>query len=55
MPRKSPVKHHRFPTDIILCAMRWYLRYPSSYRDVVDPLEACGTAIDRSTVFLWVQ
>ena len=25
MPRKSPFKHHRFPRDIILCAVRWYL------------------------------
>lgn len=30
MARKSPFKHHRFPRDIILCAVRWYLRYPLS-------------------------
>ncbi|TDL79599.1 IS6 family transposase, partial [Meridianimarinicoccus aquatilis] len=36
MPRKSPFKHHRFPRDFILCAVRWYLRYPLSYQDVVD-------------------
>ena len=55
MPRKSPFKHHRFPREIILCAVRWYLRYPLSYQDVVDLLSERGIAIDRSTVFRWVQ
>jgi len=55
MPRKSPFKRHRFPREIILCAIRWYLRYPLSYQDVVDLLEERGIAVDRSTVFRWVQ
>ena len=55
MPRKTPFKHHRFPREIILCALRWYLRYPLSYQDVVDLLAERGIAIDRSTVFRWVQ
>lgn len=32
MPRKSLFKRHRFPRDIILFAVRWYLRYPLSYQ-----------------------
>ncbi len=55
MPRPSPFKHHRFPRDIILCAVRWYLRYPLSYRDVVDLLAERGITVDRSTVYRWVQ
>ncbi len=54
MPRKSPFKHHRFPRDIILCAVRWYLRYPLSYQDVVDLLAERGININRSTVYRWV-
>ncbi|WP_233494865.1 hypothetical protein [Ruegeria sp. A3M17] len=55
MPRRSPFKHHRFPREIILCAVRWYRRYPLSYQDVVDlPSERC-VEVDRSTVFCWVQ
>ncbi|SHF42768.1 DDE domain-containing protein [Litoreibacter ascidiaceicola] len=23
----SPFKHHRFPPDVILCAVRWYCRF----------------------------
>ncbi len=55
MPRKSPFKHHRFPLEIILRAVLWYLRFPLSYQDVVDLLEERGVDIDRSTVFRWVQ
>lgn len=55
MLRQSPFKHHRFPRAIILCAMRWYLRYPLSYQDVVDLLAERGITIDRSAVYRWVQ
>lgn len=55
MPRKSPFKHHRFPRDIILCTVCWYLRYPLSYQDVVDLLAERGITVDRSTVYRWVQ
>lgn len=55
MPRKSPFTHHRFPREIILCAVRWYLRYPLSYQDVVDLLAERNVAVDRSTVYRWVQ
>lgn len=34
--------------------MRWYLRYPLSYQDVVDLLAERGIRIDRSTVYRWV-
>ena len=43
MPSRSPSKHHRFPRDVILCAVRWYLRHPLSYQDVVD-LMACASS-----------
>jgi transposase, IS6 family len=55
MSRRSPFKHHRFPREIILCAVRWYLRYPLSYQDVVDLLAERGIAVDRSTLYRWVQ
>ncbi len=54
MPRKSLFKHHRFPREIILCAARWYLRYPLSYRNVVDLLAERGINVDRFTVYRWV-
>ena len=55
MRRKSPFKHHRFPCEIILCAVRWYLGYSLSYQDVVDLLAERGISVDRSSVYRWVQ
>ncbi|MEL7389112.1 MAG: IS6 family transposase [Pseudomonadota bacterium] len=55
MPCKSTFRHHRFPKEIILCAVRWYLRYPLSYQDVVDLLAERDVVVDRSTVYRWVQ
>ena len=54
MPRRSPFKHYRFPRDVILYAVRWYLRYPLSYQDVVDLMAERGIIVDRSTVYRWV-
>lgn len=46
-------KRHRFPSDIILCAVRWYLRYRLPYQDVVDLMAKRGIAVDRSTLYRW--
>ncbi|SMY09780.1 IS6 family transposase [Flavimaricola marinus] len=55
MPGKSLFKHHRFPRDIILCAVRWYLRYPLSFQDVVELPAERDVTFDRSTIHRWVQ
>lgn len=47
-------KRHRFPPQIILLAVRWYCRYPVSYRDVQDMLSERGIHVDRSTINRWV-
>lgn len=38
-----------------MCAVRWYLRYSLSYRDVRDLLAERGVSLDHSTVWRWVQ
>ena len=48
-------KWRHFQADIILCAVRWYLRYALSYRDVEELLEERGVRVDHTTVFRWVQ
>jgi len=40
---------------LILCAVRWYLRYSLSYRDVEEILEERGLEADHATVWRWVQ
>lgn len=51
----SLFKWRRFEADIILCAVRWYLRYALSYRDVEELLQERGVMVDHTTVFRWVQ
>src|SRR5712691_3749885 len=40
---------------LILCAVRWYLRYSLSLRDVEELLEERGLEADHTTVWRWVQ
>jgi transposase, IS6 family len=49
------LKWRHFEPDIILCAVRWYLRYALSYRDVEELPRECGVWVDHSTVSRWVQ
>src|SRR6202047_4696357 len=39
----------------ILCAVRWYLRYSLSLRDVEELLDERGLQADHTTVWRWVQ
>ena len=45
----------RFPPEIIVLALRWYLRYGLSYRDVEELLAERGIEVNHVTVFRWVQ
>jgi transposase-like protein len=37
----------RFPPEVISIAVRWYLRYSLSCRDVEELLAERGTTVDR--------
>ena len=45
----------RFPAEVILWAVRWYLRFPVSYRDLEAMLADRGVAVDHTTMYRWVQ
>jgi transposase, IS6 family len=45
----------RFPLEIIVLAVRWYLRFGLSYRDVEELLAERGIEVDHVTVYRWVQ
>jgi transposase-like protein len=46
---------YRFPREVIAVAVRWYLRYGLSYRDVEELLAERGIDVDHVTVYRWVQ
>jgi transposase-like protein len=54
-PPKSAFNGFRFPAEVIVVAVRWYLRYNLSYRDVEELLIEPGVEVDHVTVFRWVQ
>ena len=43
------------PREVIAVAVRWYLRYGLSYRDVEELLAERGIEVDHVTVYRWVQ
>ncbi len=45
----------RFPPDVITVAVRWYLRYGLSYRDIEELLAERGIVVDHVTVYRSVQ
>ena len=46
---------YRFPPEVILLAVRWYLRYGLSYRDVEELLAERGIEVDHVTIYRWEQ
>jgi IS6 family transposase len=40
---------------VIVLAVRWYLRFALSYRDVEELLTERGIQVDHITVYRWVQ
>jgi len=58
-PRPAPIARSAFagfcfPTEVILLAVRWYLRFGLSYRDVEELLAERGVEVDHVTVYRWV-
>jgi transposase-like protein len=44
-----------FPPEVIVLAIRWYLRFGLSFRDVEELLAERGVEVDHVTVYRWVQ
>ncbi len=55
MNPKYPFKWRHFQPDIILLCVRWYLRYPLSYRYLEEMMLEQGLRVDHTTVYRWVQ
>jgi transposase, IS6 family len=44
-----------FAAKVILCSVRWRLRYALSYCDVAGLMQERGLAVDHTTILRWVQ
>src|ERR1019366_9448510 len=54
-PPVSTFAGFRFPPEVILIAVRWYLRYGLSYRDLEELLAERGSEVDHVPLFRWLQ
>ena len=52
---RSAFAGFRFPPDVIVVAVRWYLRFGLSYRDVEELLAERAVEVDHVTIYRWVQ
>jgi transposase, IS6 family len=48
-------KGRHFAAGVILLALRWYLAFPISYRDLAAMLSDRGITVDHATLLRWVQ
>ena len=53
--RPAIFKWRQTAPELIVCAVRWYLRYSLSLRDVEELLDERGLKADHTTVWRWVQ
>ncbi len=52
---RSAFTGYRFPPEVITLAVRWYLRFGLSYRDVEELLSERGIEVDHVSIYRWVQ
>jgi transposase-like protein len=48
-------KGRHFEAVIILQCLRWYLKYPISYRNLEEMLAERGIDVDHTTIYRWIQ
>jgi IS6 family transposase len=51
----NPFKGRQYPGQVIVTAVRWYLRYPLAYQHVSELLTERGLPVDASFICRWVQ
>jgi transposase-like protein len=51
----NPFKRRHYSGEVILLAVRWYVRYPHAYQHVAEMLAERDLEVDASCVWRWVQ
>src|SRR3712207_4095042 len=52
---EQPFKGRQFTAEVILRAVRWYLMFPISYRDLELMLADRGVELAHTTLFRWIH
>jgi putative transposase len=51
---RSVIKRLRFPFDVMLLCVRWYVAYPLSLRNLEEMMQERGVFVDHSTIHRWL-
>ena len=52
--RSALFRGRHFRDEVIVLCLRWYLRYPLSYRNLEEMMAERGLTLDHSTIARWV-
>ena len=48
-------KNRHFAGEVIIGCIRWYLKYPISYRNIQEMMEERCVEVNFRTIYRWVQ
>ncbi len=48
-------KGRHFSPEFILLCVRWYLKYPLSYRQLAEMMSERGIVVSHTTIYRWIQ
>jgi transposase-like protein len=51
MDTTTPFKWRHFQPELILLCVRWYLRYPLSYRDLEEMMAERGLHVNHTMIY----
>ena len=51
MNHQHPFTWRPVESEIIVLCLRWYLRYPLSYRDLEELMRQRGLSVDHTTIY----
>jgi putative transposase len=54
MSTEEVVKRLRFPLEVMLVCVRWYVAYPLSLRNLEEMMQERGVTVDHSTIHRWI-
>jgi transposase-like protein len=52
---KNIFKWKHFEAEIIILCVRWYLKYPLSYRMLMEMMAERGLNVSHTTIMRWVH
>jgi len=55
MDQTGDFKWRHYEGKIIVLCVRWYTRYPLSYRNLEEMMQERGLGVDHTTIYRWVQ